>query len=191
MVRTPIDPGLKCRYLTVVESNLRQFHGLMLDGQNQLHLLTTDNYRLIKLDLPGYDAETMDFKIIFDPLYKTAVYSDDRLIRAVAMDQDYRPIASHEHVMSRAAPGVGQRIGDYLFPFRLVMNSENSRMIEPEFKLSPSALGGFMLMGILAALIYGGLYYYRHQRRPEALNLAFVFAAGLYGLIAGILILDE
>ena len=191
VIRTPINPALKCRYLTVVESNLRQFHGLMLDGQNHLHLMTTDDYKLIDLPLPGYDAESMDFKIIFDPLYKTAVYSDNHLIKAVALDSDYAPIASHEHLMSRAVAGPAQKLGELLFPFRLVMASENSRMMEPELKFSPTVLPGFLAGGIIACLIFYLGFYLRHQRRPGPLSLLFVFITGVYGLIAGLIILDE
>ena len=191
VVRTPIDPQLKCRYLTVVESNLRQFHGLLLDGRDRLHLMTTDGYRLVELDLPGYVADEMDFKIIFDPLYKTAVYSDERVVRAVALDSDYRPIAGHEHLMSRATPSLPRRISGFLFPVRLAMSSENSRMMTPEFRLSPTFLSGFALVGLFAALAYLGIYYLRHLRRPPVWRLAAVFVTGLYGLIACCVILDE
>ncbi|MDL2259558.1 DUF4857 domain-containing protein [Deltaproteobacteria bacterium OttesenSCG-928-K17] len=191
VVRTPIEPALKCRHLTVVESNLRQFHGLMLDGQNHLHLVTADDYKLIELPMPGYDPANMDFKIIFDPMYKTAVYSDDRLIKAVALDEDYRPIASHEHLMSRAVPGTAQKIGEMVFPFRLVMIFENSRMMAPALKLSPTFLPGVLGGGVVACLIFYLVFYLRHQRRPRPLSLIFVFLTGVYGLIAGLVILDE
>ena len=191
VIKTPIDPALRCQYLTVVESNLRQFQGLLLDGRNRLHLLTTDNYKLIELPLPGYEPDSMDFKIIFDPLYKTAVYSNDHMITAVAMDAEYRPVAVHQHLMSRAVPSLTQKIGNILFPFRLVMSSENSRMLVPEFKVSSSFISAFLLVGIVASLIYLAAFRFRQQRCPSTLNLAFVFATGLYGLIAGLLILDE
>ena len=191
VVRTPIDPDLRCRHITVVESNLGQFHGLLLDGRDRLHLLTTDQYKLIELPLPGYEPDLMDFKILFDPLYQTAVYSDDRVIRAVVMDRDYQPIAAAEHLMSRAAAGPGRKAGDYLFPFRLTMTSENSRMLIPKLELSPTFFGGFLATGLAAGLIYLAVFNFRHQRRPRPLNLAFVFVTGIYGLIAGLMILDE
>jgi len=191
VVRTSIDPKLKCRHLTVVESNLGQFHGLMLDGRNRLHLLTTDDYRLIELDLPGYEPETMDFKIIFDPLHQTAVYSNERLIRAVALDKAYQPIAVYEHLMSRAISSPARKIGDLIFPFRLVLESETSRMLAPRFQVSPSFFSGFGLVGLISVLAYGGLARLRHQRRPSLWPLVWVFFTGLYGLIAGLIILDE
>jgi hypothetical protein len=175
----------------VVESNLRQFHGLLLDGRERLHLLTTDNYRLIELDLPGYHPNEMDFKIIFDPLYKTAVYSNDHLIRAVALDADYRPIADHDHLMSRAVPSLARQVGDLIFPFRLSLRSEQSLMLVPRLRLSPSFFNGFLLVGLLASLVYYGIFHLRHQRRPALWPLAGVFVTGLYGLIAALIILDD
>lgn len=191
VIRTPIDPQLKCRHLTVVESNLRQFHGLLLDGNGRLHLLTTADYKLIELPLSGYDPETMDFKIIFDPLYKTAVYSDEQLIRAVALNDNYKPVASYEHLMSRAVPKLSQKVSNLIFPVRLSLTSEHSRMLSPEFKRSSCGPAGLTGIGLLAALIYSVTVYLRNRRRPRLLSLVFVFITGIYGLIAGLIILDE
>jgi len=189
--KTPIDPALKCRHITVVESNLGQFHGLLLDGRNRLHLLTADNYKLLELDLPGYDPERMDFKIIFDPLYKTAVYSDERLIRAVALDRNYKPIASYEHLMSRAMPGLAQKIRDFIFPFRMSLTTENSRMIKPEIRFSPYGPVSALTMGLFSLAAWLAWVRLRSRRRPRPLSLAFVFITGIYGLIAGLMMLDD
>ncbi len=191
VTRTPIDPALETRYITVVESTLRQFHGLLLDGHGRLHLLTTDNYKLIALPVAGYDPESMDFKILFDPLYKTCVYSNATTIWAVALDEHYQAIASHTHTMSRAVPTATQKIANFLFPFRLVMSTENSRMVNPQFIASPRFFPAMLLAGLVALALYYCAFSLRHRRRPKLPGMAFVFLTGLYGLISGLLILDE
>ncbi|MFP4348359.1 MAG: DUF4857 domain-containing protein [Thermodesulfobacteriota bacterium] len=45
-----------------------------------------DGYRLIRLPIDTYDPDRMDFKLLINPLYRTAVWSDEARIRAVAMD---------------------------------------------------------------------------------------------------------
>lgn len=191
VTRTPIDPELETRYITVVESTLGQFHGLLLDGAGGLHLLTTDNYRLIELPLPGYDYKRMDFKILFDPLFRTAVYSNESRIYATVFDRSYQPLASHEHRMSRATPTLAQKIGWFLFPYRLSFTSETSRMISPRVAASPGHFISALVVGIVSVAVFLCLFRVRYRRFPGKIGLLFVFLTGVFGLVSGLIILDE
>ena len=191
VIKTPIDPQLETKHITVVESNLRQFHGLLMDGQNRLHLLTTDNYRLASLPLDDYDPQTMDFKIIFDPINSTAIYSDQNTIRAVVMDQNYQALARYEHQMSRAHLSPYRKVGQFLFPFRLEINTEISKMVSPKFSVSPFYLSVCLPFGLILAALYTFVFYRRWHRPPPWAVLALTAITGFYGLIAGTMLIEK
>ncbi len=86
VVRTPVDPALRTRHIQISENDRREHYGLLLAEDGGLYVLTCDHYRLEHLPLDRYDPERMDFKLIFNPLYITAIWSDERVVRAVAMD---------------------------------------------------------------------------------------------------------
>jgi hypothetical protein len=103
VTHTGIDPGVKTRCIKISENRRREYYGLLLAADNSLFLLTYDNYRLIQLPLENYDPDCMDFKLLVNPLYRTAVWSDEATIWAMAMENAYRVIDRYTHRMSRAA----------------------------------------------------------------------------------------
>ncbi len=190
VVRTPIDPGLRTRHLLVLESQRREYYGLLLDGRGRISLLGCDGYRLTPLDLPGFDPERMEFKLLLDPLFRTAVYSDQATVRAVALDRDFREAGRMEHRMSRAEPTWASRAEGALFPFRLA------------FTGLPEDGGGYLglawawgsawcLPGLgLCLAAYLGACRAR-GRRPRPDHALLAGACGVYGLAVTLLMLED
>nr|WP_321398572.1 DUF4857 domain-containing protein [uncultured Desulfobacter sp.] len=115
----PISPDLRIKVIKISENKQKKYYGLALSGDDRVFLLGYDHYRLTPIPLTGYDPERMDLKLIFNPLYCTAVYSDETTIQAVAMDKNFTPIKTFRHTMSRATVTTAARIRDLLFPFIL------------------------------------------------------------------------
>ncbi len=181
VVLTPIDPALKARHIKIAENRRREYYGLLLAADDSLHLLTYDNYRLIRLPLEDYDPDRMDFKLLINPLYRTAVWSDDAIIRAVAMDRDYRPLERCTHGMSRAVVTPMQRFHEVLFPFSLGLETRDAGYLRPWFRTG----GRLSLIGLLASLVlFAFLFRIRKGRFPDAAGLCLVAVTGVYGWIA-------
>ena len=180
-VKTPIDPSLKTRDIKVSENKQREYYGLLLSGDGGLYLLAYDNYRLIRLPLEHYEPDRMDFKIVMNPLYRTAVYSDDTTIRAVAVDADYRPVGRYEHTMSRAKETVSKQVYEILFPFVIHLKQEGEGYLNLSLKW-----GGLVsLLGLLGSLACLFLWRrIRRRRRPHIAEICLVALTGVYGLIA-------
>lgn len=181
VIRTPVDPAVGIRSIKVSENRRRDFYGLLLGKDDQLYMLTYDNYALKRLPLEGYDPDTMDFKMIINPLYRTAVYSDDDTIHAVVMDTDYRPLARYAHRMPGADSTAAELALSYLVPFRINMADPASGFIGLHFQSfglhSLAALFGALLLYAFLAL----------KRRPKGKALwvdgLLVLCTGLYGLL--------
>jgi hypothetical protein len=181
VVKTPIDPALKTRHIKITENRRRQYFGLLLDGSGKLHLLTYDGYKLVPLPLEDYDPDRMDFKILINPLYLTAVWSDDTQIRAVAMDKAYRSLERYTHRMSRATPTPMQRLHAFLFPFSVRFEAPDNGFLRPTWRLGNMAALG----GLLACCCgYAVIHWLRRRTLPDAYRLILVAVTGIYGLIA-------
>ncbi|WP_158612134.1 DUF4857 domain-containing protein [Fretibacterium sp. OH1220_COT-178] len=127
VVQTPIPRELKTRHIALSESTRGEYYGLLLDGSGALHVLLCERYRTVPLPLEGYDFRTMDFKLIVNPLYRVAVYSDEETIFGIAMTADYVPVRSFRHRMSRAEDTLAKRVSRVLFPFRFIVGTEGER----------------------------------------------------------------
>jgi hypothetical protein len=181
VVKTGIDTALKTRHIKISENKRREFYGLLLAGDGDLYLLTCDNYRLIRLPVDHYDPDCMDFKLLVNPLYRTAVYSDETTIGAVAMDTDFRPLDRYTHRMSRAAVTPMRQLYDVLFPFSIRMSSKGSEYLH----MSVRPGGWISLIGLLMSLAgYVIVYLLQHRRLPRTMGLCLVAITGVYGLTA-------
>lgn len=181
VVRTPIDPALKTRHIKIVENRRREYYGLLLADDDSLYLLTCDNYRPIRLPLEDYDPDRMDFKLLVNPLYRTAVWSDDAVIRAVAMDSNYHPLDRYSHRMSRAIITPAKRLHEVLFPFSLRLEAENGGYL----RLSLHMGGRLSLIGLLASLVFFTLGFRMHKGRfPDIAGICLVAVTGVYGWLA-------
>lgn len=181
VVKTPIDPTLETRHIKISENRRREYYGLLLAGDGSLHLLTCDNYLLVRLPLADYDPDHMDFKLLVNPLFRTAVYSDEINIRAVAMSTDYQPIARFEHRMSKAKKTAAQQVHEALFPFTVQLKQKGGGYLS-----LPVGTGGiFSLMGMMGSLVLFTIWrYVRRRRLPHLIEACLVALTGIYGLIA-------
>ena len=181
VIKTPVSPELATKFIKVSENRQRKNYGLLLAGDDSLHILTCDNYATIRLPLQNYNPGNMDFKLIVNSLYKTAITSNKTDLYAVVMDTNYKPIARHKHLMSRAdleeTPAL--RLYKALFPFVLQIDNNKGFL---KFALHPGSI--LSLFGIGTSLLFCVIWYrWRKAQFPTPASLAFVLFTGIYGLI--------
>jgi hypothetical protein len=188
IVRTPIDPDLGIKHIKVNENRRREFLGILLDKDSQPYLIRDRSFALVPLDLPDYDASSMDLKILLNPLYATAVYANDTTIRGVAMDRNFTPLRSYSHDMAMAKPTWTLRLRQLLFPFELVVGESVPRGY---VRTSFQAGGPLSLVGMVASW----QAYVRLRRRrgaePSRASALLAGLAGIYGLIAALTFLED
>lgn len=182
VVRVALPDAVAVRHVKVTENKRREYLGLLLAEDGRLFLLGEQDYALTPLPLPGYDPERMALKILFNPLYRTAVYSDEREVHAVAMDRDFRPIDSWSRRMAMAEPRPVDRIWRALLPFDVALSDAHSRYLGLDLRLH----GRSALIGIGVALLAAVWLLRRRGLSLPALlpSLGLVAVTGLYGLIA-------
>jgi len=188
VIKTPIDPAAGVRSIKISENRQRRFYGLILTKDDTLSLLSYDNYKLIPLPLDGYNPDTMDFKLIINPLYRTASYSDSKQIHAVAMDKDYTPIARHKHTMPGADMTKAETMFAGLTPFTLSLGYANSGYLS--LSLTPHGMPGVMI-ALLAASSFLFCKIRRHAFNASAITDSVIIAlTGIYGFTV-VLLLPE
>ncbi len=175
----PLPEGVRVKYLRVAESLRSPYCAILVGEDDRLYLLSRRGYQWVSLPVTDYDSTTMDLKIIFNPLYNTAVFSDDKHIYAVAMDKKFALVARYHHQMSRSRRDTARLVCHMIFPFILTDRKEGSGFIDIHFYSN-----GYGLVGMAAAaFFYICLVKLRRQRIAPA-SFAIVFLFGIYGLLA-------
>ena len=183
--QVPLPAGLEVRHVKVAENKRREYLGLVLAEDDRLFLLGQQDYALTPLPLPHYDPRRMALKILFNPLYRTAIYSDQTHVHAVAMDPDFRPIDRYSREMAMARTRLVDQIWNALLPFSMTLEDPNGRYLRLQFR----GHGHLALIGIGLALVLA-YWWLRHRglrHRDLAPSLLLVAATGLYGLLANLL----
>jgi len=189
VVKTQTPNGLEIRNIKVSENRKKEIYGVLLTRCGDFYLITYDNYRLIKLPLSDYNPDTMDFKLLINPLYRTAVYSDNRMIRAVAMDSEYEPIARYEREMFSGRTTLTDTVFEAMFPFYVRTQDRTTGY----FQFDVVWNGWSSLIGVAFSLFFGAVIMYARKldlKRHWA-DLVVILFSGLYGLIAVAVINQE
>lgn len=180
VIKTPIDPAIQTRHIQVSENKKKRFYGLLLGGNGDIHLLSYDDYKLAKLPIENYDPDRMDIKLIFNPMYVTAIYSDQEKIYAVAMDTSFGFISAFSHRMSRSNVITAKKVYQAVFPFSFSFDTHSSGFLNLAFQYS-----GFSgVWGILACLMIYLAKTRIVKREIRVLPMLLVAITGIYGLAA-------
>ncbi len=181
-----LPEGVDVRFVKVTENKRKELLGFLLDQNGRLYLMEYGSYRLIPLALPGYRPDLMELKVIFNPLYRTAIYSDSETITAVAMDTEYEVVDQYSRTMAMAAERTSDSVWGLLSPFSLRLHDPNSRYLS----LHPVWHGWAAIAGSIGAFVLAVVWMRLKGFKPSAhpADLLLVLCTGLYGLLALLLL---
>lgn len=186
--RVSLPEGLAVRHIKVAENRRHEVLGLLLADDDRPFLLGDgEEPELIPLALPGYAPERMELEILFDPLYRTAVYSDEKRIQAVVMDRDHAVLDRYARTMAMAEPRLADRVFEALAPFHLTLREPTRRYLA----LTPAWHPVWSsVLGSAAAVLLATAFLRQRGLVPRhaAGDLALVALTGLYGLVALLLL---
>lgn len=184
--RTPIPTDLGIRSIKVTENERRVFLALMLTGDGRLFLLRSGSYDLVPLPVEGYDPDSMDYKLLVNPIAPTAVYGNDRIVRAVAMTPDLTPFASYDRDVPGTTGMAHDLVAKALFPFTLSLDDGAGGYLRWSLQGGNwTALFG-NLLATIGVLLLGRLT--GRSARETAGSVLLTLATGIFGLVAALLV---
>jgi len=189
IVKITIPAGINIRSIKIPENKKKEIYGILLSQKGNLYLISYNKYRLIKMPLINYDPDTMDFKLLINPLYRTAVYSSNQTIYSVAMDNLYRPIAQYHRVMFTGKKTMADRVFEVIFPFYIKTMDKTSGYLQ----FNTVGSGRLFFIGNAFSLPFAVLIMRtrKFEFKKNWFDLTVVIFTGLYGLIATIIINPE
>jgi len=123
----------------------------------------------------------MDFKLIINPLYRTATISSEQGIYGLAMDRDYRIVT--DFFLERSVPQDGpmRKVRDFFLPFQITLTSDHLVQAKPDIGTG----GPWSLAGVFAAMAMFTAFHRKWRSRPVSkMDFLVVLLSGFYGLLA-------
>jgi hypothetical protein len=179
---TPIPADLGIRSIRISENRRKEFYGMLLTNDGKLFLISYDNYRLIPLPVDSYNPDTMTYKLIINPLYRTAVYSDKTMIYATAMTPDYKIIAGYKRAMQTSRQTPAKTFYSACFPFSVQIKDHTINYMT--FDLVLNGWKGFTGIGISVIIYFIFVCVRRLGLKALWPDFVVIALSGIYGLIA-------
>ncbi len=174
---TAIDSSLQVKRIMTTEFPDHRFYGFLFDKEDQMYIITTEGYRLQKVEMPPFRLDDCQLFIMANMFYwnvqvttpegQTIYALDAKSLRKV--DEVYypRPINNKEQWSS------------FLFPFVVSFQSSVSQFVMPTIHFSGMK---FLYGSLLLGLIYIAMM--RRTIKRNYIPLIWVIATGIYGFIA-------
>lgn len=183
-----LPAGMKIVHFNIHEIPLREFYGFFVTETNELYLLTYGEYKLIKLNIEDYNYKVSTLKISGDLFNRTVAVVNDNKYNVFVFDRNYKLIDNYKGQVKSKEESVQGIIAAYLFPFSIKLLSEKSMFVNFYFGVSDYR---FLIFNIL--LFLGTMIFLGFKKLPLVKNLfplVIILLAGIYGLIAILIIRD-
>ncbi len=186
--QTGIDPELKVRQIFVSENSRKEFYGWLLTEDNDVYLITYDDYKLRQIptvpDDPqyAYIADEATFYCYIYPVNIHIKISGDGFRQMIVLDNDYNKIAEHVETWTPYDKRPAAVAKSILFPFEL---STYDPMLHVKLQIEVFWWHG--LIGIAVSLLALVLF----SRKRPWFDYVVVLFTGVFGLIGVLLIKPE
>lgn len=185
---TGIDPDLGVRQIIISENLRKEFYGWILTDDNEIYLITYDDYKLRQIptvpDDPqyAYIADEATFYCYIYPVNKHIQIAGDGFRQMIVLDNDYNKIAEHVEIWTPYDKRPAPIIKSFLFPFELTTYDPMKHV-----KLQMNCFWWEGLVGTAVALLALVLF----SRKRPWFDYVVVLFTGVFGLIGVLLIKPE
>ncbi len=178
---TLIDTSLQVKQIITTEFADHRFYGFLFDQNDQLYIITTDNYKLQKVEIPSFRLADCQLFIMANMFYWNVQVTSSEGQTLFALD------ASTLQKVDEMSypPAINSKVQwmKWLFPFVLTFESANNQFVAPRIQFS----GWEFLPLSLVLTLFVLLINYRSKSRQFGF-LCWVAATGLYGFLSFLLL---
>lgn len=169
--------------ITVIpyEVATHEFYGFAIGKDNSFYVLSTDNYKLIKLPVENFNAKESSLQVFGNLMYRNIIVTNKDNMHCYVTNRDYKLVDEYHETWKTAEETTAGKAAEYLFPLTINMTSKYSSVINPVSKYSLLSIP----FNIIVLIVYIVLLIRRKSDIklyiPEIIIIVFT---GWLGLIA-------
>jgi uncharacterized protein (DUF1499 family) len=175
--------GLSPKLIEIQEQGNRAIRAVIVDQEDQIWLVTGEQYKLVPVDMETYTPENSRLLVRGDLLTFSVYVRSPDAIEILVMDRDFNVLAQHQEFV----PGrqdFAFKARDWLFPLELDYRSRHSNFLGFFFQVgSPFA---FLISSLLAAGYAFWAWKTRRWRFHRLLDVVAIVATGFVGLLVAV-----
>lgn len=183
VVKVDLPKGLKFKNISCVDFRDKKFYAYLFSTNNEVYILTQDEYELIKFPVSGIDPEKYQVRILGDIFHYNILVTGENFVQAFALDSDYKFVDEYRETWPSVEQTSEGKIFQVLFPWEIKMNSNKSDFSRFYFELNALfywAVFNVILIGVQVLVV--------RKRKSAAKNnfidFLIIGITGFFGFLA-------
>jgi hypothetical protein len=177
-----IPGGLTFKHISCVDFSDKKYYSYMISEENEVWILTQDDYEFIKFPLEGLIPETDELRIYGNMFNYTLVTRREGFLKVVALDNEYNKVDDYTESWPTRDESKQGKIASFLFPAQISLSKGNTSFIN--LYLERSAYFHWIILHVV--LIIAQLFIVRRaglKIKRNIIDLAVIGLTGIYGFI--------
>ena len=179
-----LPENLTFKHISCVDNKDKRDYAYLFSENNEIYVLTQDEYELIKLPVSDFQAETCELKIYADLFNINIIIEDDSHLKVITLDYNSYEVVDtyNEDWKSRNDRPEGKAFS-CLFPAQLSMTNPNTNFINFYWTLSGGY--GWILFNLVLLIIHFIIIRRRNVKlKGQITDLILVAITGIFGFLA-------
>jgi len=170
-------------HISTQEPDDRSYYAFVFDDQNNVYLMTTDNYRIETIPTPGFDCNKGRLMIMANPMYWNVIVLSSRGKECYALHADTKELVDS---LSLLTPAEYDFTLSNILPFELRFTSGNTDYIQPSISFATwwVLLTNLLLVGVF---VFIGK---RKNKQVQVFELVWIGLSGVFGFIPCLIFKD-
>jgi hypothetical protein len=183
VVKVELPDGLKFKQINCIDFRDKQYYAYLFSTENELYILTQDDYILIKWPVADANPEKYQMRLAGDLFNYTFIADDENSIRAIVLDKEFNKITEYNESWPGRFERIEGKIFQALFPGQISLTDKNSRYIKFYTSINLS------FYWLITSFILFVIQYIVIRKRKSVLknnlaDLALIVLTGIFGFLA-------
>lgn len=177
-----VPKGFKVKSMNIAENLLREFYGLIIDENDQLYLISYDNYKLVKIYNKGYNSKTTNMVFRGDLFFRSLQLVNPDSVVVYMYNKNYEVIDRYSQPLKNIKKAKVGIFASIIFPF--VINTIDESTYYIDLFVSYGSIGAIIL-NIIFIIVAIFIYKIKgYSLTKNILDFVLVGLTGIYGLLA-------
>lgn len=181
--KVEVPENLKFKHIECVDFKDKKYYSYLISSNNEVYILTQDEYELIKLPIEGYNAEKEELRIYGNLFYYTITSKGENYIKVTVLDNEYNKIDEYNNTWTKRSERAEGKIFSYIFPAQINMANINSSFVNFFFKKTKGY--NWLILNFLLVIVQFVIVRKKgFKLQRNLIDFAVVAVTGVFGFIA-------
>ena len=183
VIKVDLPEGLKFKNIDCVDFKNKKYYAYLFSQENELYILTQDEYHLVKLPVDDVNPVEQDVRIYGDMFNYNIITSDEGYMRSQVLDIDYNKVDEYKETWPVRNERTEGKIFKMLFPAKISLSDGKSSYNDFYFEITNS-INWLLLSLVLVAAQFVVIRQRKEPVKNHLIDLCIIMVTGVFGFLA-------